>query len=95
MAGKPMREILGDRACREHPDAPRPCAECAGQAQSTKDRAKGGFKGTVSKFEEAGPTSDRERDEAEGQAQAAVRATISRWGLRKQLHAEGKSAVGI
>ncbi len=93
MSGKPMREILGNRACGHHPDAPMPCVECAGMAQSNRDRARGGFKGKVSKFEEdETPTADRERDEAESHAAAAVQATISRWGLRKQLHAEGKSA---
>ena len=91
MAGKPMREILGDRACEHHADAPMPCCQCAGIAQSSRDRAKGGFRGPQARFEESDTSSNsREITEAESNASAAVRATISQWGLRKQL--EGQSA---
>lgn len=88
MAGLPMEAILGDRACRRHRACPAPCVQCAGLALSHRDVAKGGFKGSVPRFEAPIDSSD---DEVSLMVEAEVSVTVSGWGRQKQLHAVGIS----
>lgn len=93
MAGLPMKQILGDRACEKHPDCPKPCVQCAGMALSQRDQAKGGYRGNVPRFE-ADPADKPHEDNTVKMAEAEIRSTISRVGRQRQLHAAGQSFYG-
>lgn len=60
-----MNDLLGERACDLHPDAPIPCLECAGAKSSELDLKRGGYRGRSSTFEDHNPGADEKKRDVE------------------------------